>query len=66
MPSQILITVYVYGEIVDEKNKPVENINYTFDTHKLQISAARKRRINLAYKICYFLYQWCTSERKFQ
>lgn len=44
------ITIFVYGEIVDEKNKPIENINYTFDTHKLQISATKNAPSTLLIK----------------
>ena len=32
------------------KNKPIENINYTFDTHKLQISAAKNAPSTLLIK----------------
>ena len=33
------ITVYVYGEIVDGNNKPIDNISYIFNANKLQITA---------------------------
>ena len=44
------ITIFVYGEIVDEKNKPIENINYIFNTHKLQISATENAASTLLIK----------------
>jgi len=33
------IIIFVYGEIVDENNKPIENISYIFNANKLQITA---------------------------
>ena len=44
------ITIFVYGEIVDENNKPVENINYIFSKTKLQISATENAASTLLIK----------------
>ena len=44
------ITIYVYGEFVDENNKPIENINYIFSNTKLQISATENAASTLLIK----------------
>ena len=44
------ITIFVYGEIVDKNNKPVENIKYTFSKTKLRISAPENAASTLIIK----------------